>query len=82
MEMSAIYHELTEIFDLVFLGHDLVLTPELSAKDVEEWTSFKMIEIVMATEDRFDIKLSVKEVDKLQCVGDLAALIHSKAKMR
>ena len=80
MTTEAIYAKLTEIFHEVFIRDDLVLTPDLSAKDVEGWNSFKMIEIIMATEERFDVKLSTREVDGLKSVGDLANLLQGKLK--
>ncbi len=57
---------------------DIALKPELSAKDVPGWDSFKQIEIIIATEERFAIKATTRELDRLRCVGDLAQLIGSK----
>lgn len=79
MSDTEIYAALTEIFHDVFMRDDLVLTPELSAHDVAGWDSFKQIEIIMATEERFGIKLKTREVDGLACVGDLARLVGAKA---
>ncbi len=78
MTEQEIYAALGEVFGDVFLRDDLTLTPDLSAKDVPGWDSFKQIEIVMATEQRFGIKLRTREIDGLKSVGDLAALISSK----
>jgi len=75
---AEIYGALTEIFHDVFMRDDLVLTPELSAKDVKGWDSFKQIEIIMATEEKFDIQLNTREIDSLQQVGDLVRVIGSK----
>ncbi len=80
MQSDDIYKSLTEIFQDVFLRDDLVVTPELSAKDVDGWNSFKMIEIIMATEERLNVELSIQEVDGLKCVGDLANVLLSKMK--
>lgn len=38
---AEIYAALTEIFRNVFMRDDLVLRPELTAKDVKGWGSFK-----------------------------------------
>jgi acyl carrier protein len=62
---AEIYGALTGIFHDVFMRDDLVLRPETTAKDVQGWDSFKQIEIVMATEDRFGVKLSSRELDSL-----------------
>ena len=82
MSEAEIYAALTEIFRDVFLDDDMQLTPALSAKHVNGWDSFKQIEIILATETRFGIRLKTKEIDNLSCVGDLAGVIaeHVAAK--
>lgn len=74
MSEVEIYSALTEIFRDVFMN-EMDLTPQLSAKDVEGWDSFKQIEIILATEQRFGIRLKTREIDGLSCVGDLASVI-------
>jgi acyl carrier protein len=73
-----IYTALTEIFHDVFMRDDLVLKAELSAKDVKGWDSFKQIEIIMATEERFGMKFTTRELDSLQNVGDLVRVVAAK----
>jgi acyl carrier protein len=73
-----IYSALTEIFHDVFMRDDLVLKAELSAKDVKGWDSFKQIEIIMATEERFGMKFTTRELDSLQNVGDLVRVVAAK----
>jgi len=75
---AKIYETLTTIFHDVFLRDDLALSPELSAKDVPDWDSFKQIEIIIAAEERFGIKFRTREMDSLNNVGDLVRLISSK----
>ncbi len=78
-DQARIYEDLTEIFNDVFMRDDMKLTPELSAKDVAEWDSFKQIEIMVSVEERFNIKLNTREIDGLKNVGDLAEVIGRKA---
>jgi acyl carrier protein len=73
-----IYAAMTEIFQDVFMRDDLVLKADLSAKDVQGWDSFKQIEIIMATEERFGMKFSTRELDSLQNVGDLMRVVAAK----
>jgi len=75
---SEIYAGLTEIFHDVFMREDLHLTPTLSARELKEWDSFKQIEIIVAAEDRFQIKLHTRELDSLGNVGDLVRVIAAK----
>ncbi|HEX2940196.1 MAG TPA: acyl carrier protein [Rhodopila sp.] len=75
---AGIYDALTEIFHDIFMRDDLKLTPELTAKQVQGWDSFKQIEIIMACEEKWGIKFNTRELDSLRCVGDLASLISAK----
>jgi len=78
MTEFEIYSALTVIFADVFLRDDLVLKATLSAKDVPGWDSFKQIEILIATEQHFGIKLSTREIDGLTNVGDLVSVVVAK----
>jgi acyl carrier protein len=68
---SQIYPALAEIFADVFMRDDIPLSDKLSAKDVDGWDSFKQIEIIMATEERFAMKFLSSELDNMKVLGDL-----------
>lgn len=72
------YAGLTEIFHDVFMRDDIALTPDLTAKQVQGWDSFKQIEIIMACEEKWGIKFNTRELDSLRCVGDLAKMVVTK----
>jgi acyl carrier protein len=74
MNEAQIYAEWGEIFRDVFLTDDI----ELSAKDVPGWDSFKQIDIILAVEEKYRIKLNTRELDSLQNVGDLVRVITAK----
>lgn len=78
MTETEIYAAMTEIFHDVFMRDDMVLTAGLTARDVAGWDSFKQIEIVMASEERFGVKFHTRELDRLHNVGDLVAVIAAK----
>lgn len=78
MTEAQIYEALAEIFRDVFLRDDIALTPALSADDVDDWDSFKQIEIVIAAEEHFGVKFKTREMDDLPNVGALVQLIASK----
>jgi acyl carrier protein len=75
---ADIYAALTDIFRETFMNDSMAPTPTLSAKDVKGWDSFKQIEIVIATEARFGIKMSTRDLDSLHNVGDLAQVVAMK----
>lgn len=78
MSDAEIYAALAEIFSDVFLKDDIELRPELSAKDVPGWDSFKQIDIILAVEEKYRIKFNTKELDSLHNVGDLVRVIAAK----
>jgi acyl carrier protein len=75
---AEIYGALTEIFHDVFMRDDIVLSADLTAKQLQGWDSFKQIEIIMASEERWRIKFNTRELDSLRCVGDLARMVAAK----
>jgi acyl carrier protein len=78
MTPSEIHTALTEIFRETFANPNLLLAPEMTAKDIEGWDSLKMVIIILAVEERFGIELRTREMDALHCVGDFASLIEQK----
>lgn len=77
MTETEIYSALSEIFEDVFM-REVALRPDLTAKDVDGWDSFKQIDIIISVEERFGIKAGTRDLDGLQSVGDLVRMIQSK----
>jgi acyl carrier protein len=78
MTEAEIYDALTEIFHDVFMSDDIVLFAGLTAKQLPGWDSFKQIEIIVASEEKWGIKFNTRELDNLHCVGDLARMVAAK----
>lgn len=78
MSQDDTYAKLTEIFHDVFDDDSIVVTPELTADDVDEWDSLSHIRLVLAVEKKFGLKFSAAEVGRLKNVGEFVALIGSK----
>ena len=75
---DQIYRGLADIFADVFLRDDIKLHAGLTARDVDGWDSFKNIEIIMATEQRFRMKFTSAEMDNLQRLGDLVRIVAAR----
>lgn len=75
---AEVLSKLQVIFDEIFLD-EVTVTPELSAHDVEEWDSLLHISLVVAIEERFNIKFRVGEVEATNNVGEFADLIFERA---
>lgn len=78
MTEAEIYAGLTEIFQDLFADDTIVLKPETTAKDVDGWDSFNHLNIIVAAESRFGIRMQTTEIEKLANVGDLVSTIQRK----
>ncbi|MEI6764163.1 MAG: acyl carrier protein [Bacteroidota bacterium] len=78
MEKEIIVSKLTAIFRDIFNNENLVLTREMTANDVEDWSSLTHVLMIKQVESVFAIKISLKELNKLKNVGVLIDLIESK----
>lgn len=78
MENDHIYRKLTEIFREVFDDDSIVLKPETTAADIEDWDSVAHIGLIVAVEERLKIKFKSSELESLHNVGQLARLVEQK----
>jgi acyl carrier protein len=72
------YNRLTEVFREVFDEEDLVLRPEMTADDIDDWDSLTHIRLVLAVSKAFKIKLTAAESSRLKNVGEFVELIRGK----
>jgi acyl carrier protein len=73
-----LWQELTVIFRESLDNDSLTLTEATTANNVPGWDSITHVLIVVAVEKKFRIKFTAGEIQRLQNVGGLAALIRSK----
>jgi acyl carrier protein len=82
MDKSTILTEVGEILREVLDLPDLVVTPSTTAENVEGWDSFAHINLVVAVETHFKIKINTAEIEELKNVGELVDLVDEKLKHR
>lgn len=70
--------QLQEIFREVFENPEMVITPETSANDVEDWTSLVHMQLLATIEEKFGITFSSRDIRKMKNVGELAEIIEKK----
>ena len=78
MDNTALYAKLTEVFHEVFDDDDIIVTPELTASQVDGWDSLKHVRLILSVQKHFNVKFSAADAGRLKNVGDLAALIQAK----
>jgi acyl carrier protein len=78
MSQAKIYSFLNQVFADVFRRDDVELHPGLSAKDVVGWDSLRQVEINLALEEKFNIRIRTREMRDVSNIGDLVALVARK----
>jgi acyl carrier protein len=79
MDRDTISSRLTPIFRRVFADNTLALTDALTAADVNGWDSLSHINLILAVEREFGVRLTTREVRSMKSVGDLITLVERKA---
>ena len=69
---DALRHEM-------FADDEIVLKPETTAKDIDGWDSFNNLNIMVAVETRFGIKMSSHEIEDLKNIGELVKIVMTKS---
>ena len=80
MTEAEIYSGLTDIFRDLFGDDAITLSPATTAADVDGWDSFNHINIIAGAEERFGIRITTREAESFENIGDLVRLIVAKQK--
>ena len=80
MEKEEIYERLNNVFRDVFDDESIVVKPETTANDIEDWDSLEHINLVVAVEQEFGMKFNMNEVTTMKDVGDMVEIIISRMK--
>ena len=78
MKREQIYERLLNVFQDVFDDDDIQLKDTTSATDIDGWNSLNHINLVLGTEQVFDIKFKTAEIAQLANVGEFVDLILAK----
>jgi acyl carrier protein len=76
--MDETRDRLQNVFREVFDDPSIVLRDEMSAKDIEEWDSLTHIQLIVATEQQFNVMFMTAEIAELKNVGEFLKLINKK----
>ncbi len=74
----TVLERLNEVFQDVFEDDEIVITPEFTAKDLDDWDSLMHVTLILATEREFKIRMSSSEATSLNNVGQFVNLIETK----
>jgi len=79
LNREEITRKLTEVFRSVFDDDTIVLTPQTTSDDIEEWDSLNQIKIILAAEQVFGLKLNARKINVLTNVGQMIDYLMEEA---
>ncbi len=78
MTTEEIYEKLTGIFHEELDNDAIVITPETTADEIEEWDSLSHIQLIVAIEKAFKIRFTSSEIQSWNNVGEMVDCIKTK----
>lgn len=78
MNVHELIIELTPIFRNEFDDEELIVKPEMTAANVENWDSITNIQLIVAIEKKYKIRFTSREIQDFRNVGELCESLLSK----
>lgn len=72
MDREVVFDKLNKIFRDVFDDENITVSDTTTAEDVVGWDSLMHITLISEVEDEFDIHFEMRDVTKMQNVGEMA----------
>ncbi len=79
MTRDEVYERLTEVFRDVFDDEDISISDSTTSADIADWDSFEHINLILAVENEFGIKIPMGKAVELKNVGELVNTILASA---
>jgi len=78
MTTDNVFSKVQDVFRIVLDNESIVLTPETTANNIDEWDSLTHIQLIVAIEKQFKIKFTSKEMLSWNNVDDIVSCIIIK----
>lgn len=79
MTREEAFEKMNGVFREVFDEDDITVTEETTAKDIDDWDSLMHITLVSEIEDAFGVHFEMRDVSKMQNVGEMVDKILEMA---
>ena len=78
MSRAEIFDRVQDIFRDVFDDETLTISDQTNSDEIDDWDSLEHISLIVSMEKEFSMKFDIKEVNKLENVGEMIDLILRK----
>ncbi len=80
MLRENVYERLNNVFREVFDDDSIVVENETTSADIEDWDSFEHINLIVAVEKEFGMKIPMGKVLTMKNVGEMVDIIMESIK--
>ncbi len=70
---------INKIFIEVFKDENILLDKTTNSNDIDQWDSLNNMHLVVAIENHFDIRITLKDIQSWKNIGDLCNWISGKS---
>ncbi|MBQ9610613.1 MAG: acyl carrier protein [Lachnospiraceae bacterium] len=71
MTRKEVFEKLNEVYRDVFDNADIIVGDSTTASDIDGWDSLMHITLISEVEDAFGVHFEMKDVTKMQNVGEM-----------
>ncbi len=75
MTREDVFERLNMVFREVFDDETICVSNETTSDDIEDWDSFEHINLIVAVEDEFGMKIPMGKVVTMKNVGEMVDII-------
>ncbi len=75
MTREDVYERLNMVFREVFDDESISVNDETTSDDIDDWDSFEHINLIVAVEDEFGMKIPMGKVVTMKNVGEMVDII-------
>ena len=69
------FERLNKVFQEVFDDETIEVNDDTTSEDIDDWDSFEHINLIVAVEEEFSIKIPMGKVVTMKNVGEMADII-------
>ena len=75
MTREEVFERLNKVFQEVFDDETIEVNDDTTSEDIDDWDSFEHINLIVAVEEEFSIKIPKGKVVTMKNVGEMADII-------
>ena len=81
MKKDIIIENLNEVFRDIFDNQNISVSDRTTTADVDGWDSLEHINLILAIEEKFNMKFTMGEVTGMKNVGEMISILEKRGQI-